>query len=75
MTKKVCIHGAKSTRVVQSQSPRARARLVRETAAREGWAYATVLSGPTVRVVTDSVGGPSVGSLHMALDCFENEDG
>jgi hypothetical protein len=66
-----CIHGAKSTVVVKPRSPRHRATLVRETAAREGWAYATVLSGPDVRVVTDSLGGPAVGSTHMALDAYE----
>ena len=44
---------------------------VKRTAEREGWAYATVLSGPSVRVVTDSAGGPPVGLRHMALDVYE----
>lgn len=71
MIKSICIHGARSTRVVVPRSPRHRANLVRETANCEGWAYATVLSGPGVRTVTDSVGGPPIGSTHMALDCYE----
>lgn len=71
MAKTACIHGSKSLRVVIPRSPRHLTRLVRETAAREGWAYATVLSGPGVRVVTDSAGGMPVGTTHMALDCYE----
>jgi hypothetical protein len=72
MNTKVCIHGAQSTRVVTPRSPHHRAQLVRETAQREGWAYATVLSGPGVRVVTESsVGAVEVGSLHAALDVYE----
>lgn len=69
----VCIHGARSTRVVRPRSPRHRATLVRETAAREGWAYATVLVGPGERKVTDSIGGPPVGAPHLALDCYEDQ--
>lgn len=71
---RICIHGAKSTRVVKPRSPRDRARIVRETAEREGWAYATALSGPGVRVVTDAVGVAfKVGDTHMALDAYEKD--
>jgi hypothetical protein len=66
----VCIHGAKSTRVVSPRSPYHRRQLVIETARREGWAYATVRSGPDTRVVTDSVSGMVVGQPHMHLDCY-----
>ncbi len=70
--RRACIHGAASTRVVVPRSPKHRATLVRETAEREGWAYATVLSGLGVRIVTDSVKAPiAVGSMHMALDVYE----
>lgn len=72
---KVCIHGARSTRCVRPRSPRHRATLVRETATREGWAYATARHASGKRVVTDSIGGPPVGSEHLDLDVYEDERG
>ena len=70
---RICIHGSKSTRVVEPRSPRHRATLVRETAAREGWAYATHRSAPGVRVVTDVAGTCSfrAGDTHLDLDVYE----
>jgi hypothetical protein len=44
--------------------------MVRDTAMRQGWAYATVQSAPDVRVVTDSQGGMQVGQTHMHMDCY-----
>ena len=67
----ICIHGAKSTTVLKSK--RNLAVKVRNTADREGWAYATELSGPGVRVVIEASRAPGmkVGQTHMALDCYE----
>lgn len=71
-TKTFCVHGARSTRVVGFRSVRQRAAWTRQTAVREGWAYATERSGPGVRVVTDAENADvTVGATHLDLDVYE----
>lgn len=71
----ITIHTAKTTMAVRPRSPRHRATLVREAAARDGWAYATCVSGPGVRVVLDSsIESVPSGSTHMALDVWAEDE-
>lgn len=69
------LHGPKTLRAIVPRSPKHRAELVRETAAREGWAYVTIGTAPGVRVVVDQINtGYSVGSTHMDLDIYRSEE-
>lgn len=65
------LHTAKTTYPIKPRSPRHRATLVREAAQRHGWAYATMRTGPGVRVVVESsCPSAAVGATHMDLDCW-----
>lgn len=68
--KPLTIHTAKTTFAARPRSPYHRAKLVREASQRDGWAYATQISGPGVRVVVESACFVPVGDTHMDLDIW-----